>query len=792
MRFAIKYLITIVFSLSITGVSQAQVTGDRTLSTTVTAPDNQNFTVTGGEQVGGNLYHSFQELSVPTNGSIIFNHAEAIQNIISRVTGGAVSQIDGKIQSAGAANLILINPYGIIFGPNAQLQINGSFLATTAASIQFADGSVFSATNPQTQPLLTMSTPIGLQFGTQSASITIQDQPIILDTGRVTFASGLQMQPEKTIALVGGGILMESGVIRAPGGSIELGSVGSNSYVSLEPLQGRIAGWRLGYDGVEQFNEVQLTQKALAETTYPLDTGFGTSGPISVYGSKVTFTDDSQFSVISGGLEPGGVILIKATESVELTTESDINSVGLFSGISGQIIIETQRLLLSDGFIDVSADFGGTPGSITIKASDWVEVTQGGRIVAQAIETAQSAGDIEISTQKLMITGGGIIATSTFGEGNGGNININATELVQVEGKGVVDLFGTVGSSQIGAFTRGDYVPPTGKAGNINITTSRLVVQDTGRITVASVASENGTEGAGGNLNINASDTVIIRGMDSTLEANSDTSGNAGNLTVNTNMLQVLDGAKINVAASSTGVAGNLTVNANSLLVENAAQLNASTAAGEGNIILDIQDSLLLRNQGDIITNATGSARGGNISIDTATLTALQNSRISANAQQGFGGEVLINTQGLFVSPDSKITATSEAGPQYNGIVEINGIQIDPSKELSSLPQNPEVAPLLTQTCQTGENASSFVVVGKGGLPPGPEEIGNMGYWDDIREPNLNQKATPVVITPPSSPNQIIEATGWIVDENGKILLVAQFPHSSHPGLTQFSTCEPR
>ena len=218
-----------IWSTIVTPPTYGQVASDASLSTEVATPNNLDFTITGGNQVGNNLFHSFQEFSIPSGGSAKFEGTQGIDNIISRVTGGSISSINGLIQTQGYANFFLINPNGVIFGPDAQLNIRGSFLATTANRINFADGRSFSATVSQTQPLLSVSTPIGLQFGANVKPIVNQSQT----PDGTGFPIGLEVDSGRTLALVGGDITIENGVLTAPEGRIELGSVDDNSLVSL-------------------------------------------------------------------------------------------------------------------------------------------------------------------------------------------------------------------------------------------------------------------------------------------------------------------------------------------------------------------------------------------------------------------------------------------------------------------------------------------------------------------------------------------------------------------------------
>jgi large exoprotein involved in heme utilization and adhesion len=268
---------------------------------------------------------------------------------------------------------------------------------------------------------------------------------------------------------------------------------------------------------------------------------------------------------------------------------------------------------------------------------------------------------------------------------------------------------------------------------------------------------------------------------------------------INTGRLSVTDGARVDASNEGIGNAGTLKINANSIVLDTRGAITAATASGEGgNIELNVQDVLLLRNNSPITTSAGGTGNGGNIRINTSSLVAVPNedSDIRADSVNARGGNVTINTSGLFGikfrdrnTPLSDITATG-ASSELSGTVEINVQDVDPTRGLTQLPTDVVDASRLVATGCPANRGSSFVVSGRGGLPPTPEQaLGDDPRWRDWRTPAevSRQLNAPGNGTLPPSANlrstksAQVEATGWVIEPDGQVILTASAPNVTSP-----------
>ncbi|MEH2294131.1 S-layer family protein [Nostoc sp.] len=779
----------------------AQVTPDGTLNTTVSQTGN-NFTITNGNRVGNNLFHSFSQFSVPTNGSAFFNNAPDVQNIFSRITGGNISNIDGVIKANGRANLFLLNPSGIIFGANAQLNIGGSFIGTTAERIKFSDGAEFSAISPQSAPLLSINVPIGLQLGSNPAPITVQGTGHSLSNpGGSTLvtqnpsATQLRVQPGKTLALVGSNLNLNGATLTAKQGQVELGSVSGAGLVSLIPTA---QGYTLGYEDGQKFGDIQLTQRSL------LDISGVNAGSVQIWGRQIQFTDGSLVVARNFGNLSGGDIRLQATEAIDFigttadgTIRSGVRTEAVGIGASGNISVITPRLTLKLGAGLNSTSVGVAPsGNIHIEATA-IELSGFSPINPNSVSTLSTsgygsgnAGDISVNANSLLLSNGAALTSATFGSGSSGKVAIR-TNYTTVIGESPSGLYSNISSITFA----------TGNAKTLTLDTAKLQILDGGVVAATTFFAGNG-----GDLSINATESIEISGRSHSNNSSINSSSillplllrqkfhlpniltaNAGNVSITTPNLTVTDGATVSVTSQGSGNGGSLDIIGNTIRLDRQGSIQAQTESGNGgNVALQVGKFLLLRDNSQITSTAGGNGNGGNININAPIIIGLNNSDIIANAVQGKGGNIQITTQGIIglkyrpqLTPENDITASSQFG--VNGTVQVNNIGVDPNSGLVELPANVIDQSQQIATGCADNQGSRFVATGRGGVPQNPlQQVGSDVYdglrlrtWSDIRNLTAYRKTGEVTAQIPPSPEVLVQATSWHRNADGKVELIA-------------------
>jgi filamentous hemagglutinin family protein len=1063
-------------------VAQSQPVADDTLGDerSIVVPLESNTPgnlIEGGARRGDNLFHSLQQLNVDTGRSVYFSDP-GVNNIITRVTGGNQSQIDGVLGVLGGnADLFLINPSGIIFGAKAQLDVGGSFTATTADALDFGDRGNFSATNPTAVPLLTVqpSAFVFNQINPAPIANNSSVEPQINPSGLPGF--GLRVPEGEGLTLLGGNISMDGGGVNALGGRVEIGGLGapgtvnrnadgslsfpdgiaradvsltnqsfidvvadgggsitvnagdfeiSGSFLSAgigsnSGFVGAQAGDIIlntntirggesadivnivGLGGIGDAGDIIITTGSLSLTdgtslnTSILGQGnagdviinasenvsldgasyiyssidvftsiqaMGNAGDIRIFTSALSLTNGSQLIASALGESNAGDVIINASESVFLDSSGIFSSVGginvntLTVGNGGDIIITTGSLSLTNGAQLQANTLGqGNAGNVIINASEsvslndsvifsnvgapesnklavgeggYISITTGslsltndaqlvagtfgqgnaGNVIINASESVSlndsvifssvgvtnakiiaegSGGDISITTGSLSLTNGAQLRANTLGQGNAGNVIIKASESVSLNDSVIFSSVGVATASTLGVGNGGDISITTGSlsltngaqllantfgqgnAGNviidawdrvnvegraqrgvpsaiataslssaegqngnvsiaadsIRIADGAIVSADTfnrfegGSITFnantleaiegGQIITATGGTGGAGNINLDIADRITLSGVGSSnnpiteqaasgLYANTtrNSSGIGGTVQITTDNLEVFDGATIAVSSQGEGVAGDIYITANRVQLNTSSRLSAETTTVDGgNITLRDVELLQLRN-GSLISTTAGTdqagGNGGNINIDSDLIVALpnENSDIRANAFTGKGGNVFIDTQGLFgISFQAQdnpftndITASSEQGLQ--GSVNIILPDVDPQSGLTQLPEEVvDVSSRIAQGCRDSNGArlerGEFIVKGRGGLPPSPTDslIGDESLIPWVTLAQTSSQETTITIPAPepkTAAAPIVEAQGWIVDKNGKVTLVATAP----------------
>jgi filamentous hemagglutinin family protein len=370
--------------------------------------------IENGTQVGNNLFHSFKQFSVGPDDIASFKSDPGIVNIISRVTGSSVSNINGLVTAEGSrANLFLINPNGIILGPNAALDIGGSFVATTANAIEFGNQGFFSASAANVPPPTLTVNPSALLFN------QIANQSI--NSIQVNKAI-LSVRDAQSLLLVGTDVRLDGGKLLASGGRVELGGLAGQGKVGLQFTDNNFS---LSYPNSVARADVSLTNQAVVA----VEAGGG--GSIAINARNIDVLGESLLSagIYKGLGSPGsqaGDITLNATGKITIENSQIYNAVDKRAvGNGGNINITADSLTVADVPLLSAETLGqGNAGNISVQVQNSVSVKNSFILNGVRPTGVGNGGNISIRARSVSLTDRGVLSSATNGQGKAGNIEL--------------------------------------------------------------------------------------------------------------------------------------------------------------------------------------------------------------------------------------------------------------------------------------------------------------------------------------------------------------------------------
>ncbi|HEY9764311.1 MAG TPA: filamentous hemagglutinin N-terminal domain-containing protein [Trichocoleus sp.] len=758
--------------------------------------------IIGGAQRGQNLFHSFQSFSVDEGYEAYFvlNPGVDIANIFARVTGGVQSGILGvlgAVQSADGtfnnvvptqAHVFLINPSGIIFGPNAALDLSGSFTATTANTVLFDTVGSFSATTPlPPSDLLTINPSAFLFSQANPASITSRSVAPGLIPG---YPKGLSVVAGERLTLLGGGLTIDGGNevgaragLSALGGRIELGSVAGLGTVSLQPngslsfpadvLRGDIiftnraladvslnTGGDIGiharnlllendsliFAGIDSIEGTITSQagdiKINATGAIRVDNSFiqnrvleglvGNGGNVEIQTNSLLVTRDGQINAVvsRGSRGNAGNVIIRADGLVSFVGGDAYSSISLGGvGKGGNIDIQAGLLAVLDGAtLYASTEGVGDAGSVILRGNDGVLFDNGTAFSTVEAPGIGQGGRIEVQGAFLSVANGGQLLTATRGQGDAGDILISTRDGV------IFDGFNAQDQSLSGAFSS-VVAGAQGAGGNISITTpGLLLVSNRARLD----ASTTG-QGNGGNISIQATRGTLFDSGGAFSTVLADTPFAGGNITVQSQFISLINGGTLSASTLGTGNAGNIEVTADTAFYASNASIGTLALRASGGNITIQAPQIRLEGDSNIVTSVLGgSGSGGNIVMTANSILAFGDSDILAFSREGRGGNIELRTLAFFgenfrpaprgIEPilldENGRVDVNASGAISSGAIALPDVSFI-QNSLNDLPEGlVNTDQLVAGSCiaQTPEGQASFVVTGSDGLPSTPGE----------------------------------------------------------------------
>jgi filamentous hemagglutinin family protein len=613
---------------------------------------NYQITAALGKQSGGNLFQSFSSFNLAKGELASFSGPNSVQNVLARVTGGTASSIDGTVQcTIPGASFFLINPAGVIFGPDAALDVKGSFTVTTANYLRFADGAKFNATVPS-DSVLTTAAPAAFGF------LKSNPKPVTMNNSHLSVLEG------QSLSLVGGNIQLSGAALSAPDGAINLTSVASKGEVSATP---NLNSFATGGD-------IVWTEGAT------VDVSGQQGGQVVIRGGTLTLDNNSAITAVTEGALNGEGINIGVKGGLTLEAGSVISATTAGAGRSGDLVVNAGTISLSaNGTLEANTTGAGNAGAVAVTANSLsIDGTGSSAFTGIASQSSSGAsgngGDVTVAARgSIQLEPGGEIAANTFGMGNAGAATVTAGSL-SINGQGSTVLTGIASQSVRGASGNGGDVTVTVK-GSIQLEAGGEISGSTYGVGNAGAATVTA-----GSLSVNGQGSSFLTAILSQ-SGGTGPSGNAGNVTVKVNdQLLVENAGEINSDTFGSGASGKVNVSAGSLTmtgdrsgygtyISSDSEQGATGAAGGVNV--NVQGQIAISGNASISSDTFGvgnagvvTVRGGSLSINGADDSTTAFSGISSQSEDsgvgGHGGDVTVAVQGsIDLEPGADISAST-------------------------------------------------------------------------------------------------------------------------------------
>jgi filamentous hemagglutinin family protein len=661
--------------------SDAEVATDGTLGARVRLAD-KDVTVPArlGQVRGQNLFHSFERFGIEPGDTVTFTAPERLKlnNVIGRVTGGERSEIHGTLASKiEGADLWLLNPAGILFGLKARLEVPGSFHASTADELRFADGKVFSALDPQGS-VLSVAAPQAFGF------LRARPAPIDVNRGMVEVPKG------EALSLVGGDVTVRGesggavnfgngpGTARAPAGRITVAALGGPGAV--------VAGTGEATGAVT--GTVRLTGKAAVTTS---GGGGGTirirGGQLLVEGTSYIFADNDGASDATGG------VAIEAGD-VAFTADSAATADAVGEKNGGTVTVKAGTLTFRErGTLQINTRGDGDGGELFADVDRLVIVGDGSKATTGIVnsvteDAAGRAGRVTVTADTIELRNRGIIASDTFGDGKAGEVTVTARRSLLADGQGTDEPTGIFSTNEV-VLRDGKWSIAQGDAGRVKVTARRLELRNRGVINTGTFTSGSGgeTEVDAGELVIAGDGSAAFTGIFSGAayvargKQLSGPTGRAGRVQVTADMLELRDGGAISSATFGAGNAGEISVTVTGRLLIDDNHAGSLTgilsdsiaervdgrqivATGDAGKVTVTAGGIALRDGGLIGASATGYGPAGDVSVTADTLE-VQEASIRTVGTGAKGGRIVATGFDLISLQDAEVTSNGiepEAG----------------------------------------------------------------------------------------------------------------------------------